>query len=103
MIIAWRILYVTMLGRECPNITCDCVFDITEWQTAFIVLYKKKPPPQPPKLNEMIKIIASLGGFLNRKNDGEPGHQTMWLGMRNMHEHIKARFAFEDVFGHTYG
>jgi hypothetical protein len=44
-----------------------------------------------------------LGGFLNRKNDGEPGSQTMWIGMRNMYEQVRARLAFEDAFGHTYG
>jgi len=103
MIIAWRILYLTMLGRECPGVTCDCVFDIKEWQTVYIVLHKQKPPKKPPKLNEMIKMVASLGGFLNRKGDGDPGYQTMWIGMRNMYEHVKARLAFEDAFGHTYG
>ena len=51
----------------------------------------------------MIKMVASLGSFLNRKGDGDLGHQTMWIGMRNMYEHVKARLAFEDAFGHTYG
>ncbi len=63
MIIAWRILYITMLGRKNPNIACDCVFDTKEWQTMYIVLYKKKPPEKPPKLNDMVRMIASLGGF----------------------------------------
>ena len=103
MIIAWRILYVTMLGRTSPDISCDCVFDTKEWQTVYIVLYKQKPPKKPPKLSNMIKMIASLGGFLNRKNDGDPGPQTMWIGMRNMHEHVRARLAFEETFGKTYG
>jgi len=103
MIIAWRILYITMLGRENPDVPCDCVFDVKEWQTVYIVFYKKKPPKKPPKLNDMVKMIASLGGFLNRKNDGEPGPQTMWIGMRNMYEHVRARLAFEDAFGQTYG
>ncbi|MCA2508111.1 MAG: hypothetical protein IM579_21670, partial [Microcystis sp. M62BS1] len=25
--------------------------------------------------------IASLGGFLGRKGDGEPGVKTIWLGL----------------------
>ena len=36
MIIAWRVLYVTMLGREYPNINCEAVFDKAEWQTVYI-------------------------------------------------------------------
>ena len=26
MIVAWRVLYLTMLGRECPDLPCDLVF-----------------------------------------------------------------------------
>jgi len=31
LIIAWRVLYVTMLGREYPNIDCEVLFDKAEW------------------------------------------------------------------------
>ena len=30
MIIAWRVLFLTMLGRECPEMPCDVVFDEAE-------------------------------------------------------------------------
>ena len=103
MVIAWRILYITMLGRECPNVNCEIVFDKTEWQTAYIVLKHEKPPKDPPTLNEMIKLIASLGGFLNRSSDKNPGASTLWKGLNAIYEHVKAREAFELVFGHTYG
>src|SRR5206468_12180091 len=52
MIIAWRILYLVMVGRSCPDISCECVFSKEEWQTAFVVLYRKKPLETPPTLNE---------------------------------------------------
>lgn len=103
LIIAWRILFITMLGREYPNLDCGCIFDSLEWQTAYIVAKKEKPPSKPPKLNEMIKIIAQLGGFLGRKGDGDPGPTVMWKGLRNIHAYIEAREVFEDVYGHTYG
>ncbi len=103
LVVAWRILFVTMLGREYPNLDCDCVFDTIEWQTAYIIANKKKPPSKPPKLNEMIKIIARLGGFLGRASDGDPGPSVMWKGLRSMYEYIKAREVLEKVYGHTYG
>jgi hypothetical protein len=31
-------------------------------------------------------MIASLGGFLGRKGDGEPGVKTIWLGLRRLHD-----------------
>ena len=69
LIIAWRILYVVIMGRHYPDISCECVFSREEWQTAIVVLYRKKPPKSPPTLNEMIRMVASLGGYLNRKSD----------------------------------
>ena len=68
-----------------------------------MVVHRKKPPVIAPTLNEMIRMVASLGGYLNRKSDPEPGVKTMWLGLRNMQEHIKAREAFEVVYGQTCG
>jgi len=28
----------------------------------------------------MVRMIAGLGGFLNRKSDGFPGPKTLWIG-----------------------
>jgi hypothetical protein len=30
-VIAWRILYFTHLGRQCPEMPCGCVFEEAEW------------------------------------------------------------------------
>ncbi|MDJ0550915.1 MULTISPECIES: IS4 family transposase, partial [unclassified Microcystis] len=35
---------------------------------------------------EAVRMIASLGGFLGRKGDGEPGVKTIWLGLRRLHD-----------------
>lgn len=103
LIIAWRILFLTMLGRACPLLSSECVFDAVEWQTAYIMIYEKPPPEAIPTLQDTLKMIARLGGFLGRKHDGDPGPIVMWKGMRNLHEHIRAREAFQNAYGHTYG
>jgi hypothetical protein len=86
MIIAWRILFLTTLGRECPEMPCDAVFDDEEWRAAYIVSTRKPSPDQPPTLNKMIRTIASFGGFLGRKGDGEPGPQTIWIGLQRVRD-----------------
>ena len=86
MIIAWRVLYLTVLGRRCPNLSCDAVFDTKEWQAVYIVTKKAHPPKQPPRLNEMVKMIASYGGYLNRKGDGEPGPKSLWVGLQRVRD-----------------
>lgn len=39
-------------------------------------------PKQPPSLNTVVRLIASFGGFLGRKGDGEPGVKTIWTGLQ---------------------
>ncbi|MBI5178699.1 MAG: IS4 family transposase [Nitrospinae bacterium] len=88
MIIAWRILYLTMLGRKCPDLSCDVVFDTEEWQAVYIVTKRAHPPRRPPRLDEMVKMIASYGGYLNRKGDAEPGPKTLWIGLQRTRDFV---------------
>jgi hypothetical protein len=67
------------------------------------MIYEKTPPHEVPTLIEVLKMIAQLGGFLGRKHDGYPGPIVMWKGMRNLYEQIRAREAFQNAYGHTYG
>jgi len=103
MIIAWRILFVVAMGRYCPEISCECVFSKEEWQTTYVIVYRKKPSEIPPTLNEMTRMVASLGGYINKKSNLEPGVKTMWIGLRNMQEHLKAKEALEAVYGPICG
>jgi hypothetical protein len=84
MIVAWRVMYVMMLGRECPDLPCDIALDEDEWQAVYATVTRKPPPPEPPTIQTMVRLIASLGGWLGRKCDGEPGPKAMWVGMQRM-------------------
>jgi hypothetical protein len=97
LIVAWRILYVTMLGRHCPELRSDDIFDEREWKSVYAMTQRKKPPPKAPGLNEMIKMIASLGGHLGRKHDGAPGPHVMWIGMQRMHDFALAWEVFSGL------
>jgi hypothetical protein len=100
MIIAWRILYLTVLSRECPEVSCELIFSTEEWKIAHIILKKEPPPKEPPPLKVMIKMIASMGGYLNRKNDLEPGPTTLWIGLQRLKDFLLAQQILRDV---TYG
>lgn len=82
MIVAWRVMFLMKLGRECPNLPCTVVFEDQEWQSVYIVIKKSKPPNDAPPINEMIRMVARLGGYLDRKNDGPAGVKTMWIGLQ---------------------
>lgn len=95
MIIGWRILAMTMLGRSCPDIACNAVFDEDEWRAVYVVVHRSPPPKIPPNLNTMIRMIASLGGFLNRKTDGYPGTKTIWMGLQRVKDFVMAMEALD--------
>jgi len=85
LVVAWRIYHLTKLGRETPDVPCTVYFQDHEWKA--LVAYATKnpvPPPQPPSLRDAVRLVASLGGFLGRKSDGEPGTQTVWLGLQRL-------------------
>ena len=90
IIIAWRVLYVTMLGREYPNIDCEVLFDREEWQTLYIVEKREPPPEEPPPLGVIILMLAGFGGFLGRKHDGFPGPQPIWIGLQRLRDFMWA-------------
>jgi hypothetical protein len=85
MIVAWRIQLFCHLGRECPDMDCTVIFEESEWKSVYIVATKKEPPEQPPSINTMIRLVASLGGYVARKNT-QPGIQTLWIGMQRMRD-----------------
>lgn len=95
MIIAWRVLFTLMLGRACQDLDCEVIFDRQEWQAAYIVVKRCLPPQKPPRLGELVCLIASLGGYLGRKHDGPPGPKTMWIGLQRMRDFVIALEARE--------
>jgi Domain of unknown function (DUF4338)/Transposase Tn5 dimerisation domain/Transposase DNA-binding len=85
LVVAWRIFHLTKLGRETPEVPCTVFFEEHEWKA--LVAYVTQSPQvlkEPPKLREAVRMVASLGGFLGRKADGEPGTQTLWLGLQRL-------------------
>ncbi|CAH0446601.1 IS4 family transposase ISAzo5 [Ralstonia pseudosolanacearum] len=81
MIVAWRIARLMRLGRTCPDLDAVLFFDADEIRGAHL-LAKKPAPKGSVTLNQMIRLVASLGGFLGRKSDGEPGAKTIWIGLQ---------------------
>ena len=53
MIIAWRVLFTLMLGRTCPDLDCEVIFERQEWQAAYIVVKRCSPPQKPPRLSRL--------------------------------------------------
>jgi hypothetical protein len=93
-IIAWRIMYLTYMNRECPSLPCNVVFDDCEWMSVWRVVTKKELPETPPTLGEFMKLLTRLGGYNNRAKELPPGPQAVWVGIRRMTDFAIAWLAF---------
>ena len=98
LVVSWRIARLMRLGRTCPDLPADMYFEPDEWKSAYI-LRDKPVPKRTPKLNEVIRTIASLGGFIGRKGDGEPGVKALWLGMQRVFGMAKGMRHIREIGG----
>jgi len=37
-VIAWRVMYVCHLGRQCPEMDCEVIFEPSEWKSVYTIL-----------------------------------------------------------------
>jgi hypothetical protein len=96
MVVAWRIYYLTMLGRETPNVTCTEYFEDIEWKTLCCLITKNPVPPnEPPTIAEAIRMVGRLGGYLDRKGDDPPGTQVLWRGLQRLEMAVEAARLFK--------
>ena len=79
MVIAWRIMLMTLLGREVPELPAELLFCELELEvlTAFASTRRLDAPTT---LGQAVRMVARLGGYLARKSDPPPGHQLLWHG-----------------------
>jgi len=85
LIVAWRVLFLCRMGRSFPDIDCEAVFEPSEWKAVWVAVRRRQPPKKPPRLGEMIHLIASLGGYIERPQS-EPGVQTLWIGLQRAYD-----------------
>ena len=79
MVIAWRVMLMTLLGREVPELPAEILFSDLELQVIGDFAQSRRRS-RPTQLGEAVRVVAILGGYLNRNNDPPPGHQLMWHG-----------------------
>ena len=82
-VIAWRLMLMTLLGREVPE--CDAELLFSDVELRFLADYAADSGlSAPDTLAGAVLLVALLGGYQNRKHDPPPGHQIMWRGYERM-------------------
>ena len=82
-VIAWRIMVMTLLGRQVPQ--CEPTLMFTDDELDFLRDYAQEHDmPAPVQLGDAVRLVAHLGGYRDRKHDPEPGNQIMWHGQARL-------------------
>jgi len=88
---AFKLMQVLYQSRVDPEQPCDKYFTQMEWSILAMMHYKRRIfSKKPLSLKLTIAVLAKLGGFLGRKNDGPPGIKNIWRGMKQLHAMVAA-------------
>ena len=91
-VIAWRLATLTLLGRDTPELPAHKMLAASEiamlldFAIASGFPVPGRETPNAPlnikavSLGQALLLVARLGGYLNRSNDGPPGHKMVWEG-----------------------
>lgn len=80
-VIACQMLTLRDLARRPEPVAAQSVLRPTQLE----VLWRLKPRlPKECTAREALRAIATLGGFMGRKGDGEPGWRTLWRGLEKL-------------------
>ena len=81
--VAWKLLVMRHLERNCPDIPADAIITFIQFQCLCAALPKWKWSDE-PTVGEICRAIASLGG--HQKSNGRPGWLTISRGFRKLLE-----------------
>ncbi len=85
LVVAWRILALCKAARELPDDPISDWLPAAQWQTLWCYVHQRTTVPKhSPSVQQAVRWIAQLGGFLARKSDGEPGTTTLWRGLQQL-------------------
>jgi len=81
LIVAWRIFYATMTARETPEASCELLFSPEEWKALWCHDYQTAQTPQsPPSIEEIVRMLARLGGYKQSSKNMLPGPLVLAKG-----------------------
>ncbi len=82
-ILAWRVLWLTMLNRASPELPAKLVFTDVEIKL-LEHLVPRKDGATKKTAGRFLTLLARLGGYLNRTRDAPPGNMVLWRGMARL-------------------
>ena len=83
LVVAWRVYWLTMVGREKPDTPCDQILSEEEWHV-LSAWATGKIADKAPSVQQAMRWIGKLGGWLPRGKQDNPGTTCMWRGLAHL-------------------
>ena len=80
LVVAWRVYWMTMVGREKPDTPCDQILNEEEWHV-LSAWATGKISDTAPNAQQAMRWIGKMGGWLARGKQDNPGTTCMWRGL----------------------
>lgn len=96
-VVAWRVEYLKGATRSDPEGNCEKYFTSGEWMAIMAFLRRPVDRTNPPTMRAFMISIAQLGGYINKKSQGDPGSKTIWRGMARFDTIVEAFAVFNQM------
>jgi hypothetical protein len=80
-LVAWRLMFLTYLGRTNPDLPAQTA--LTSEEVAVLSAATNRPVTT---MREAIVAIAILGGYEHYRNAPPPGPKRLWIGLRRLED-----------------
>jgi hypothetical protein len=80
LVVAWRIHWLTRVGREKPNTPCDQILKEQEWRV-LSAWATGTMAAKVPSVQDATRWIGKMGGWLARGKQDNPGTTCIWRGL----------------------
>ncbi len=80
LVVAWRVYWLTMVGRERPDTPCDQILSEAEWRV-LSAWATGNMADTAPSARQATHWIGKMGGWLARGKQDNPGTTCMWRGL----------------------
>lgn len=84
LVIAWRIMLMTLLQRSCGDLPPETMFSDLELRVLRAWVKRRRDIAPIETLEDAVTALARMGGYQDRKHDPPPGHQLLWRGMLSL-------------------
>ena len=83
LVVAWRVYWLTMVGREKPDTPCDQILSQEEWHV-LSAWATGKISKTAPSAQQAMRWIGKMGGWLARGKQDNPGTTCTWRGLARL-------------------